>query len=127
EIHHLGDALPVKLRRLLGLPAHAPDDAEVRSATLALRDEGDARLDACADLELARRIVADVVLYNGDRILGAPDAEQAAAAVADDLEVARQLFAQVVGQRGDRSEIDDPIGAAFRELMRALGRSGGAG
>ncbi len=123
EIHHLGDALPVKLRRLLGLPAKAPDDAEVRDATLALRDEGDARLDACADLGLAQRIVADVVLYNGDRILAATDVDTASAAVADDLEVARRLFSQVARERGQPIGDGDPIGTAFRELMRALGRA----
>jgi len=122
EIHHLGDALPVKLRRLLGLPVHVPDDDEVRGAAIALRDEGDARLDACAGADLAQRIVADVVLYNGDRILGAADVETAAAAVADDLEVARQLFAQMMRARGEAQGGGDPIGAAFRELMRALGR-----
>jgi CheY-like chemotaxis protein len=126
EIHHLGDALPVKLRRLLGLPARAPDDAEVRGAAIALRDEGDARLDACGAAGLAQRIVADVVLYNGDRILGAADVETAAAAVADDLEVARQLFGHMVRARGEATDGTDPIGVAFRELMRALGR-GSAG
>jgi CheY-like chemotaxis protein len=124
EIHHLGDALPVKLRRLLGLPAKAPDDAEVRGATLALRDEGDARLDDCGDLGLAQRIVADVVLYNGDRILAATDVDAAAAAVSDDLEVARRLFSQVAHERGESIADGDPIGTAFRELMRALGRVG---
>jgi hypothetical protein len=123
EIHHLGDALPVKLRRLLGLPARVPDDDEVRDAAIALRDEGDARLDAVGGTGLAQRIVADVVLYNGDRILGAPDVESATAAVADDLEVARQLFGQVVRARGETTGGGDPIGAAFRELMRALGRN----
>lgn len=122
EIHHLGDALPVKLRRLLGLPAHPVDDDEVRGAAIALRDEGDTRFDLHPEAELAQVIVADVVLYNGDRILGASDVEAAAAAVADDLDVARALFDQVVRGRGGASGAGDPIGAAFSELMRALGR-----
>jgi len=121
EIHHLGDALPVKLRRLLGLPVREPDDAEVRGAAIALRDEGDTRFDLHPEAELAQVIVADVVLYNGDRILGAADVDAAAAAVADDLDVARHLFEQVVRGRGSQVQ-GDPIGEAFSQLMRALGR-----
>jgi hypothetical protein len=106
------------------MPPRAPDDDQVRGASIALRDEGDARLAALAEAGLAQRIVADVVLYNGDRILGAPDADAAAAAVADDLALARQLFGQVVAARGGAVGSGDPIGAAFRDVMRAMGRGG---
>jgi CheY-like chemotaxis protein len=119
EIHHLGDALPTKLRTLLGLAA-APKDMHLDAAE-ALRVEGDARMTQHDDAALAKLIVADMVLYNGDRILGAPDARAAAAAVADDLDIARELFGHVARSRGNAP--GDPIGVAFEQLMTALGRA----
>jgi DNA-binding response OmpR family regulator len=121
EIHHLGDALPTKLRKLLGL-APVPKDMHLDAAE-ALRVEGDARMTQHDDTALAKLIVADMVLYNGDRILGAPDANAAASAVAADLEVARDLFGHVARARGKGPAHGDPIGDAFAELMSALGRA----
>jgi CheY-like chemotaxis protein len=121
EIHHLGDALPNKLRKLLGL-AEAPRDLHLDAAE-ALRLEGDARMAQHDDAALAKLIVADMVLYNGDRILGAIDSQAAANAVAADLAVARELFGHVVRGRGAAAFAGDPIGVAFDELMIALGRT----
>lgn len=121
EIHHLGDALPTKLRGLLGLAA-MPRDMHLDAAE-ALREEGDTRMTQHDDAALAKLIVADMVLYNGDRILGAADANAAATAVAADLAVARELFGHVLRGRGGTASAADPIGAAFEELMTALGRT----
>ena len=65
-------------------------------------------------------IVADVLLYNGDRITEADSVEEALAAVASDLDGARDLFGQV------RPEVieGDLIGEAFRELVAGLERTG---
>lgn len=121
EIHHLGDALPAKLRKLLGL-AEVPRDMHL-DAGEALRVEGDTRMVQHDDAALAKLIVADMVLYNGDRILGAPDSRTARAAVAADLAVARELFGHVLRGRGGGAGAGDPIGVAFDELMSALGRA----
>jgi hypothetical protein len=125
EVHHLGDMLPDKLRRLLAL-MHEPG-ADLRSAAeneaaRALKDEGDARMNLHDADSLASLIVADVILYNGDRILGATDLAQAEAAVADDLEIARDLMEQVARAAGSAST-GDSIGRAFRSLMAAMGRA----
>ncbi|MBK8717917.1 MAG: hypothetical protein IPN32_24760 [Deltaproteobacteria bacterium] len=126
ELHHIGDALPGKLRRVLGLPSPAGDPH--LDAGEALRIEGDRRLSEQARAaDLARLIVADMVLYNGDRIVGAVDFEAAEAAVAGDLAGARELFSQLFDARtGARTAaptaVDDAIAHAFVELMAALGR-----
>jgi CheY-like chemotaxis protein len=104
EIHHLGDALPTKLRRALGLDGLDGTGADMHlDAGEALREIGDGRMGEFADAELAKLIVADVVLYNGDRI-----------------QAARELFTHV--SRGGSAQGSDPIRHAFRELMVALGR-----
>lgn len=126
ELHHIGDALPGKLRRVLGLPSPAGDPH--LEAGEALRREGDRRLSEQArTLDAARLIVADMVLYNGDRLVGAADLEAAEAAVAGDLAAARELFGQLFGgapvpAAGPKVGNDDAIGLAFVELMAALGR-----
>ena len=118
EIHHLGDALPGKLRRALGLEGASADMH--LDAGEALRELGDGRMGEAADAELAKLIVADVVLYNGDRILETPAAVSAELALAPDLQAARELFTHV--SRSPAAAGSDPIRHAFRELMAALGR-----
>lgn len=123
EVHHLGDMLPGKLDRLIGRDVRPPaelDQAE-RQASDALRDEGDARMEAADARSLAELIVADLVLYNGDRILAARDVAQARASVAEDLEIAREIHAQAKPQA---SSDGDPVGEAFDALMRVMGRAG---
>lgn len=124
EVHHLGDDLPDKLDRLLGRPGHphSPGErsAETRAAS-ALREEGDRRMGGSDPRKLAGLIVADLVLYNGDRILAAGSGAQARSAVAEDLAVAREIFEQVLRAQGRADE--DPIGEAFEALMEALGRA----
>jgi CheY-like chemotaxis protein len=126
EIHHLGDMLAPKLRRLLGL-ASRPPPSEIQDATAeALRSEGDRRMSEADAAGLASVIVADMVLYNGDRILGASDVRTAEQAVTEDLQMARELFAQVVRPGRAIDSDADPIGDAFRALMQAMGRASGA-
>lgn len=119
EIHHLGDALPAKLRRALGLDDQTSDLH--LDAGEALRVIGDGRMTDHTHAELAKLIVADVVLYNGDRLLGAADVPSAERALAQDLAAARELFANVT--KGSPTTPDDAIGQAFTELMTALGRT----
>lgn len=126
EVHHLGDMLPDKLRRLLDLPRIASDlelgKAEGRVAE-ALRVEGDSRLKDGEDVQaLANLIVSDMVLYNGDRIAAAPDLASARAALSEDLSVARDLLGQVRRAAGHALKDDNPIDDAFDTLMHALGR-----
>jgi CheY-like chemotaxis protein len=125
EIHHLGDMLPPKLRALTGLPAR-PAPSEIQDETAeALRSEGDRRMGESDPPGLASLIVADMVLYNGDRILASADMAAAEAAIAEDLEIARDLFGQALRREGGPPVAGDPIGEAFRQLMGALGRSPG--
>lgn len=122
ELHHIGDALAPKLRRLLALPETTLDAETVRGANEAVRREGDRRLESGEALALAKLIVADVVLYNGEGVLGSRDLAGATDAVGGDLDVARDLFTQLVRGRSPSAVLGDPIGEAFRELMFALGR-----
>ena len=125
ELHHLGDMLPDKLRTLLAVAIEPGPEARTAAESdvaRALKHEGDARMDEHDNDALASLIVADVILYNGDRILGANDLAQAEAAVADDLEIARDLMAQVARAAGSDAA-DDSIGRAFRVLMAAMGRT----
>jgi CheY-like chemotaxis protein len=125
EIHHLGDMLTPKLRALLGLPPRPPPSEVQDQTAQALLHEGDSRMGESDPLGLASLIVADMVLYNGDRILAAADVAAAEGAIAEDLEIARDLFGQAVRSGGGALPVGDPIGAAFRQLMAALGRPGG--
>ncbi len=117
EIHHLGDHLPARLRTHLGLgDSELPADT-LREVFEQLRDSGDRRLLEEPPEQLASLIVADLLLYNGDRISEADSFEQALEAVASDLDDARALFAQV---RPEALTSGDLIGAAFRKLMAGL-------
>lgn len=118
EIHHLGDALPRKLRAALGL-VESGGDMHL-DAGEALREIGDGRMVEHGDAALAKLIVADVVLYNGDVILDTSDPATAERLLARDLDAARELFAHV--SRSPTAAGADPIRAAFWELMAALGR-----
>jgi CheY-like chemotaxis protein len=123
ELHHVGDQLPQKLRRHLHLTDElAPEDAR-EAARMELRAEGDARMQPDDSARLASLIVADMVLYNGDRIIGARDLAAAESAIADDLEIARDLFAQARHAEGASMLAGDPIGDEFRRLMAELGRT----
>lgn len=120
EIHHLGDHLPNRLRTHLGM-----GDSELPAETLrevlgTLNERGDDHLLDQTPRSLAMLIVADVLLYNGDRISEADSVDEALAAVAADLDGARDLFGQV---RPEVSE-GDLIGDAFRELVASLDRTG---
>jgi DNA-binding response OmpR family regulator len=125
EIHHLGDHLPNRLRAHLGLAdtSAEPVAAEsLRDALGTINERGDELLLEQTPRGLAMLIVADVLLYNGDRITEADSVEEALAAVASDLDGARDLFGQV------RPEVveGDLIGEAFRELVAGLERTGEA-
>lgn len=141
EIHHLGDHLPNRLRAHLGLGSSfgdgladgstdgasggalgEPAAESLREVLGTLNDRGDEHLLEQTPRGLAMLIVADVLLYNGDRITEADSVEEALAAVASDLDGARDLFGQV------RPEVveGDLIGEAFRELVAGLERTGEA-
>lgn len=125
EIHHLGDHLPNRLRAHLGLADGASGEPAVeslREVLWTLNERGDEHLLEQTPRGLAMLIVADVLLYNGDRITEADSVEEALAAVASDLDGARDLFGQV------RPEVveGDLIGEAFRELVAGLERTGEA-
>jgi DNA-binding response OmpR family regulator len=128
EIHHLGDHLPSRLRAHLGLtgpaggPAGESTSESLREVLGTLNERGDEHLLEQTPRGLAMLIVADVLLYNGDRITEADSVEEALAAVASDLDGARDLFGQI------RPEVieGDLIGEAFRELVAGLERTGEA-
>ena len=123
EIHHLGDHLPSRLRAHLGLAVASTGGAAVeslREVLGTLNERGDEHLLEQTPRGLAMLIVADLLLYNGDRITQVDSVEEALAAVASDLEGARDLFGQVRPEVVD----GDPIGEAFRELVAGLERTG---
>lgn len=130
ELHHLGDMLPDKLARHLGAEA-PPDPAELeqaeQEATATVLEIADARLEDEPPEDLAALIIADVVLYNGDRIAQTRTFEQARTALADDLEVAADLLRQVREARGEALDAPAEIERAFVDLMRSMGRRKEAG
>lgn len=123
ELHHLCDQLPAKLLKHLQLASAEPTLEQQAIAREALRVEGDARMNEGSDHNLAALIVSDMVLYNGDTILGAGSLAEAAAAVAGDLQIARDLYAQVEAAEGRSSHHGDPVGDAFARLMQSMGRA----
>lgn len=133
EIHRLGDELPSKLWNLLKVDPsgiHGMMEAEAVLATM--QSEGDQRLfDSVAPsiapaddpaaaatraTRLAELIVADVILYAGDRLVATDTPAEARDALAADLDAARETYRGVAGTPEGR----DPIGEAFDELMRTL-------
>jgi CheY-like chemotaxis protein len=119
EVHHLGDQLPDKLRRHLGLSPIAMGGGVIHKAVEELKREGDARLDGGTPHRIASLIVADLVLYNGDTVAAVTSVEEARQRLQSDLDGARELFAQVHAE--DDSPVEgDPIGDAFSELMVQL-------
>ncbi len=126
ELHHLGDMLPDKLDRHLGVDSPKHDEAE-REATAAVLDIADARMQDEPSEDLAALIIADVVLYNGDRIAPTKTLAEARTALADDLAVATDLLRQVQQARSETVDAASAIEAAFTRLMRSMGRREEAG
>lgn len=125
EIHHLGDHLPSRLRAHLGLSegslaGRGAAVESLREVLGTLNTRGEEHLLEQTPRGLAMLIVADLLLYNGDRITEADSVEEALAAVASDLDGARDLFGQVRPESVD----GDLIGEAFRELVAGLERTG---
>lgn len=123
EIHHLGDHLPNRLRAHLGLGDSELPTETLREVLGTLRERGDEHLGEQTPKGLATLIVADLLLYNGDRITEAGTVDEALAAVGRDLDGARELFEQVQsrGQARRRDARDrDLIDEAFRELVSGL-------
>ncbi len=124
ELHHLGDMLPEKLARLLRIdtpPTDAVAEAEAE-ATEAVYEIADARMDDQSADEIAALIVADVVLYNGDRLAEASTLSQARAALSEDLDVAGDLLRQVYLARGQAIDADAALERSFCALMHSMGR-----
>jgi DNA-binding response OmpR family regulator len=120
EIHHLGDHLPNRLRAHLGLGDEQLPSDSLREVIGALQERGDEHLSQQTPEGLAALIVADVLLYNGDRITESGSVEEALAAIAGDLDDARELFSQVrpSAALGERDLIDE----AVRELVLGIER-----
>jgi len=129
EIHRLGEELPSKLWNLFKVDPsglHGMMEAEAVLATL--QAEGGQRLfdvgpidadtahAAAHSARLAELIVADVILYSGDRLIAADTLEEARQDLAADLDAARELHRSVAGDVAG----SDPIGDAFDALMRSL-------
>ncbi|HEY8377189.1 MAG TPA: hypothetical protein VIK91_11900 [Nannocystis sp.] len=126
EIHRLGDQLPGKLWRLLGGDQAAlAGMVEAEAVLSTIQDEGDQRLfeQRGRTERLAELIVADLILYAGDRLLAAETPDEARDVMAGDLEAARQLFRQI--SPAPLAPGVDPIGAAFDEMIRMLNFDGG--
>lgn len=123
EVHHLGDQLPEKLRKHLGISedSAAVDDsaAAIASAADTLREEGDQRLAIHDPGRRAALIIADLVLYNGDVLTSGLSFDEVQAKLLADLEGARALYAAFDPVEGGH---DDPVGAAFEDMMNRLAR-----
>lgn len=130
EIHRLGDELPSKLWRLLSVdPSGMSGMLEAEAVLATLQAEGDQRLfdeapvaddpalTALRAVRLAELIVADVILYSGDRLLAAESPAEAKDTLAAELDSARELYRSVAGQGASHA---DPIGAAFDDMLRTL-------
>ncbi len=122
ELHHLGDMLPEKLACHLRIDLPPADTATEDEATETFYEIADARMDDQSSEDLASLIVADVVLYNGDRIADTSTVAEARAALSEDLEVARDLLKQVFVARGDDADADAALERSFSALMRTMGR-----
>lgn len=126
EIHRLGDQLPGKLWQLLGgEPTALPGMVEAEAVLSTIQDEGDQRLfeQRGRTLRLSELIVADLILYAGDRVLAAGSQAEARELMASDLDAARQLFRQI--NPVPLAPGVDPVGAAFDEIMRMFNLDGG--
>ena len=125
EVHHLCDQLPRKLRAHLRLGEGRLSGEQQRAGADALRVEGDRRLGEADLRRLATLLVADMVLYNGDRILPARTTAEAQRAVADDLTETARLLEQVgaVEGREGQAQAQTLVRQAFRELMHTMGRA----
>ena len=120
EIHHLGDQLPGKLWRLLGSDPSDLAGMIEAEAVLATFQEGDQRLieQQGHTGRLSELIVADVILYAGDKVMSAHSSAEARALLSTDLEGARQLYRQI--NPAPAGTGDDPIGVAFDEMIRSF-------
>lgn len=113
ELHRLGDTLPDKLDRHLGVHSPQRDEAS-RKEVAQTQDE--------PHEDLAALIIADVVLYNSERVAATHTLAEARAALADDLDVATDLLRQVQRARAEAEDAEVAIEAAFTRLMRSMGR-----
>jgi CheY-like chemotaxis protein len=132
EQHHLPDALVGKLQRLIGPPEHSassepPPPHAVTPEGRAIKAAGEARLDPVAAQaraeRLARLIVADIALYNGDAI-DHHDDDELQARLRMDLEEGRLLFDLRVPIEVRRTR--DFIGEALEALRAQRRAAGGA-
>ena len=143
EQHHIPDALLVKLERLIGpapLPVELPDAHVETPEGRCIRDAGVERLSSLEERHerpeprsiveraerLARLIVTDIALYNGDALDAADHhghTEELEARLRMDLEEGRLLFDLRVPEAVRRTR--DFIGEALQEI-RQKRRAGAA-
>jgi DNA-binding response OmpR family regulator len=137
EQHHIPDALVTKIARLLGAPppAHTVDPHADTPDGRAIRSENESRLAAVQADEarrveraqrLARLIVADVALYNGDALdehALTGNAAELEARLRHDLDEGRLLFDLRVPEELRRTR--DFIGEALEEIKARHGQRQG--
>jgi CheY-like chemotaxis protein len=128
EQHHIPDSLVGKLTRLVGAPpqpTHVPPPHAETPEGKTIRTAGEGRLDGAGwnpvlrAERLARLIVADIALYNGDAIDRAADGgshDELEARLRMDLEEGRLLFDLRVPAEVRRAR--DFIGEALDELKQ---------
>jgi DNA-binding response OmpR family regulator len=136
EQHHIPDSLVGKLDKLLGVAERAHDAS--RPAEDAVRAAGEQRLEERAPAgssdaagvaraeRLARLIVSDIALYNGDALgglSGGTSVAQLEARLRGDLEEGRVLFDLRIPPAIRRQR--DFIGEALAKLVAEAARDGG--
>ena len=123
EVHMLGAELPSKLWRRLGPDDPGPNGMVEAEALLTHLQElaGDPANSAPDQApgagRLAELLVADAVLYSGDKLAEADTPAATHAALAGELDAVRELFRGVAGPAdGDA----DPVVAALDHLLRDM-------
>lgn len=123
EVHQLGDQLAGKLWRLLEVDPGGLDGLVEAEALLATsQDDPRPAFEraAAAPSEIAELLVADLVLYSGDKLADAESADETHVALAPELEAAREVYRGVYGGTGGPQRPGaDPISAALDALLRA--------
>lgn len=126
ELHHLGEQLPRKLWRALGSDAPTLSGmVEAEAVLTTFQEEGDQRLfeQRGRAARLAELIVADLILYAGDKLMRAGSASEARDLLAAEIDAARQLYRQI--NPVPLSPGEDPVGAAFAEILQGFSFDGG--
>ena len=130
EVHMLGAELPSKLWRWLSPDVAGPDgmlEAEALLTHLQEIEDGedDDAAAAAADARLALLLVADAVLYSGDKLADAETPAATHAALAAEMQAVRELHRGVAANSAATAAPPapsdrDPVAAALDHLMRDI-------